>query len=80
MTGAAVKVAGVETTPTRYGILPKPLKVFCLILWTIGIGLFIFSVFCLFIFADKAEYIVPIGTAMLGFAGGFGVGHYKRKN
>ena len=48
--------------------------------WLVFIGLFIFSVFCLFIFADKAEYIVPIGTAMLGFAGGFGIGHYKRKN
>ena len=51
--------------------------------WLIAICLFILLVFGLLIYAQKAEYIVPIGTAMLGFAGGFGSGlgveRYKRK-
>ena len=52
--------------------------------WLIAICLFILLVFGLLIYAQKAEYIVPIGTAMLGFAGGFGsglgVGRYRRKD
>ena len=35
-------VAAMESTPTRYGVLPGPLKIFCLVLWTFGIVLFIF--------------------------------------
>jgi len=52
--------------------------------WLIAICVFILSIFGLFIYAQKAEYIVPIGTAILGFAGGFGsglgVGRYRRKD
>jgi len=44
MAEALARDARIETTPTRYQSLPKPLRVLCLILWTIGIGLFIFYV------------------------------------
>ena len=44
MAQASSGTAGVETTPTRYGSLPKPLRIFCLILWAFGIALFILYV------------------------------------
>ncbi len=43
MAEASVEVPKVEIT--RYESLPKALKVICLVLWTIGIGLFILYVF-----------------------------------
>jgi len=44
MAQASAGTAAVETTPTRYGSLPKPLRIFCLILWAFGIALFILYV------------------------------------
>ena len=52
-------------------------------MWLISVCVFIVAVFSLFIFSGKAEFVVPIGTAILGFAGGFGsgfgIGRYGRK-
>jgi len=43
-------------------------------LWLLVICLFIFAVFSLFIFSKNTDLVIPIGTALLGFAGGFGSG------
>ena len=43
-------------------------------LWLLVICVFILAVFALFIFSKNTDLVVPIGTALLGFAGGFGSG------
>lgn len=42
--------------------------------WLIACLIFILAISGLFLWKDKSEYIVPIITALLGFAGGYGIG------
>jgi len=44
------------------------------LIWLLVICVFILAVFSLFIFSKNTDLVVPIGTALLGFAGGFGSG------
>ncbi|KPK74372.1 MAG: hypothetical protein AMJ79_14350 [Phycisphaerae bacterium SM23_30] len=44
------------------------------LIWLLVICVFILAVFALFIFSKNTDLVVPIGTALLGFAGGFGSG------